>query len=62
MANPESFYEVPVKAKMSAEIENNQEEDIKEQRRPLYRRLLEFWQIGFKVVEIVSSRLIYFQY
>lgn len=53
MADIDSFYEVPIKIKMSAEIENSKEEDIKEQRRPLHKRLLEFWQLGFKIVELL---------
>lgn len=50
----EPFYEVPVKVKMSAEIEANKEEEIKEPKRPVYKKLLDFWQLGFKIVEMVS--------
>lgn len=58
----ESYYDVP-KYAMSAEIENNKEDESanKEQKppkRPLYKRLLEHWQIGLKLIELVRNFLL----
>lgn len=43
-----------IKANMSSEIENTKD-DIKEQIRPFYMILLDFWQIGVKILELVSK-------
>lgn len=43
---------------MSADIENHKEEEQKEPpKTPIYKRLLGYWQIGFKIVELVSESL-----
>lgn len=54
MANLESFYEIPVKSKMSADVENK-EEEIQEKKPSVYKRLIAYWQLGFKLVELVSE-------
>lgn len=61
VAVKESYYDVP-KYAMSAEIENNKDEEggnNKEQqqppKKPLHKKLLEHWQIGIKLIELVRN-------
>lgn len=69
MASRESYYDVPKKldmsaepkkVDMSAEIEKQEskEEDVSEPlptpKRPIYKQLLDHWQLGFKILELVS--------
>lgn len=61
MAIRESYYDVPKKI-MSAEVENNKEEEKKEElpKKPLRLKILDQWQIGFKILELVSVKIYFF--
>lgn len=69
VANRESYYDVPKKLDMSAEpkkldmsaeVEVSKEgeagEPSKVPKRPIHKRLLDHWQLGFKLLELVSMR------
>jgi hypothetical protein len=40
---------------MSAEVENNKEEDTKEQPKSLKQKFQKHWQIGTKILELVRE-------
>lgn len=56
--NVDSLYDVPKKVKMSAEVENGKDEEVKEQkvRKSLKKKLVEQWPAGIKVLELVGFK------
>lgn len=47
------MYDVPIKLNMSAEVENEKEEDVKITKTSMHKKILSYWQIHIKIVETV---------